>query len=208
MEEWMKIPEVKQNVSHFAFIVGSYKHSKANQRRTTTHILDSISDKDKLVICTIYVDEADDLCKSQDEEHPVGRKCVYQCYPIYSRLSHTQIHTQIHLQIHIISYHISCHVITLESDKKCRTCVIHGKARRKVIAHMVTVSKARLVLKTSGKESQTEVLITSTDQKRTSEPRRYVSFQNREMFMHPLTYQSELRVHADDDKHDKKQKAP
>lgn len=81
MEEWTKIPEVKQNVSHFAFIVGSYKHSKANQRRTTTHILESISDKDKYmyvyVICTIYVDEANDLCKSQDEEHPVGRKRVY-----------------------------------------------------------------------------------------------------------------------------------
>lgn len=70
---------------------------------------------------------------------------------------------------------------------------------------MVKVIKTRRVLVTSGKESQMQVMTTSTDQKRRSEPRRYTSYEKREIC---LTYQSELRVHADDEKHEKKQDAP
>lgn len=81
-----------------------------------------------------------------------------------------------HTQIHFQSHNISRHVVILDSDKKCCTCVIQGKARKKVIAHTVIVIKARLASKTSGKESPMQVMITSTDQKRTSEPRSYFSF--------------------------------
>lgn len=48
-------------------------------------------------------------------------------------------------------------------------------------------------------------MITSTEQKRKSEPRRSSRYEKGEM---GLTYESELRVHANDEKHEKKQDAP
>lgn len=82
---------------------------------------------------------------------------------------------------------------------------MHGRARRKSTAQTVKAIKWRLVLATSGKESQMQVMITSTEQKSTSEPRRPIAYEKGEMC---LTYQGELRVHANDEKHEKKQDTP